>query len=47
MPPNIDTLLYDLANDPYEIKKRCLCEAHKRQDKEIDDMRTDQTSIYA
>ena len=37
-PTAVDTALYNLTNDPYEIEKGRLREAHKRRDKEIDDM---------
>jgi len=46
-PPAIDLALYDLANDPHEIEKGRLKEAHKRWDKEIDDMKVDWTSMFA
>jgi hypothetical protein len=47
VPPAIDMVLYDLTNDPYDVEKARLREAYKRQDKEIDDMRIDCTSMYA
>jgi hypothetical protein len=40
-------VLYDLINDPYDVEKARLREAYKRQDKEIDDIRVDCTSMYA
>jgi hypothetical protein len=46
-PTAVDTALYNLTNDPYEIEKGRLREAHKRRDKEIDDMRIDRTSMFA
>jgi hypothetical protein len=46
-PAVIDTVLYNLTNDPFEIEKGRLREAHKRRDKEIDDMRIDGTSMFA
>jgi len=45
-PAKVDTALYDLTNDPHEVEKSRLREAHKRRDKEIDDMRMDRTSMY-
>jgi len=39
--------LYDLTNDPFDAEKGRWREAHKRRDKEIDDMRVDRTSMYA
>jgi hypothetical protein len=47
VPPAIDLKQYNLANDLYEIEKGRLREAYKRQDKEIDDMRVDRTSMFA
>ena len=47
VPAVVDTALYDLSNDPYEVERGRLREAHKRRDKEIDDMRIDRTSMYA
>jgi hypothetical protein len=38
---------FDLANDPHDIEKTRLREAHKRRDKEVGDMRVDRTSMYA
>ncbi len=38
--------LYDLTNDPFNVEKGRLREAHKRRDKEIDDMRINRTSMY-
>ena len=46
-PAPIDPADYDLANDPHDIEKGLLREAHKRRDKEVDDMRVDRTSMYA
>jgi hypothetical protein len=46
-PAKVDTALYDLTNDPHEVEMSRLWEAHKRRDKEIDDMRIDCTSMYA
>jgi hypothetical protein len=47
VPARVDPKDFDLANDPHEIEKTRLREAHKRRDKEIDDMWVDQTSMYA
>ena len=47
VPPAVDTTQFNLTNDPHEIKKGRLREAHKRRDKEIDDMKIDQTSVFA
>ncbi len=47
VPAAINDALYDLMNDPYGIEKARLREAHKRRDKELDDMRIDCTSMYA
>lgn len=39
---------YDISlMDPYDIKKGRLQEAHKRKDKEINDMIVDRTVMYA
>jgi hypothetical protein len=46
-PPAIDITQYGLDNDPHEIEKGRLREAHKRRDKEIDDMKIDRTSMFA
>jgi len=46
-PAPIDPADYNLANDPHDIEKGRLREAHKRRDKEVDDMRVDRTSMYA
>jgi hypothetical protein len=46
VPPPVDTSLYDLNNDPHEIEKGRLREAHKRGNKEIDDMKIDRISLY-
>jgi hypothetical protein len=43
----VDTALYDLTNDPHDVKKARLQEAHKHRDKEIDDMKVDRTSMFA
>jgi hypothetical protein len=47
VPPAVDTSQYNLTNDPYEVEKGRLREAHKRRDKEIDDMKIDRTSMFA
>jgi len=47
IPPAADMALYDLTNDPHDVEKGRLREAHKRRDKETDDMRIDRTSMYA
>jgi hypothetical protein len=47
IPPPVDIAEFDLKNDPHEIEKGRLREAHKRRDKEIDDMRIERTSMYA
>jgi hypothetical protein len=41
MPPMVDAANYNLANDPYDVEKVRLREAHKRRDKEIVDMKVD------
>ena len=41
MPPMVDAANYNLANDPYDVEKVRLREAHKRRDKEIVDMKID------
>jgi hypothetical protein len=46
-PIAIDTEMFNLTNDPYEIEKGRLREAHKQQYKEVDDMQKDRTSMYA
>ncbi len=46
-PPPMDISLFDLSNDPHEVEKARLREAHKHRDKEIDDMRIDRVSIFA
>jgi hypothetical protein len=46
-PLEVDDSLYDMKNDPYEINKGRLREAHKRRGKELDDMRVDCTSMFA
>jgi hypothetical protein len=46
VPPAFDVSLYDLANDPHEVKKGRLREAHKQRDKEIDGMRIDRMSMF-
>jgi len=43
----VDASAYNLANDPHDIEKTRLREAHKRRDKEIDDMKIDRTSMFA
>ena len=40
-------MLYDLTNDPHDVENARLQEAHKRRDKEIDDMKVDRTSMFA
>jgi hypothetical protein len=47
VPPSIDVADFNLANDPYDVEKSRLCEAHKRKDKEINDMRIDRPSMLA
>jgi len=47
VPDAVDTSLYDLTNDRYDVEKGRLREAHKHRDKEINDMRVDRTSMYA
>jgi hypothetical protein len=47
IPPAIDITQYKLTNDPYDIEKGRLREAHKRRDKEIDNMKTDRISMFA
>jgi hypothetical protein len=47
VPDAVDTSLYDLTNDRYDVEKGRLREAHKHRDKEIHDMRVDRTSMYA
>jgi hypothetical protein len=46
VPPAIDSSLYDLTNDPQDIKKCRLREAYRRRDKEMDDMRIDRTAMF-
>jgi hypothetical protein len=46
-PDAVDTSLYDLTNDHYDVDKERLREAHKHRDKEINDMQVDHTSMYA
>jgi hypothetical protein len=46
-PPAIDIQRFNLQNDPHDIEKGRLREAHKRRDKEIDDMQIDRTSMFA
>jgi len=43
----MDTSLYDLTNDRYDVEKGRLREAHKYRDNKINDMRVDRTSMYA
>jgi len=47
VPDAVDTSLFDLTNDRYDVEKGRLREAHKHRDKEIHDMRVDRTSMYA
>jgi hypothetical protein len=47
VPPSVDSSLYDLMNDQFEIEKARLKETHKRRDKEINDMRIDRTAMFA
>jgi hypothetical protein len=47
VPAPVNPKDFDLANDPHDIEKTRLREAHKRRDKEVDDMRVDRTSMYA
>jgi len=47
VPPMIDAADYDLGNDPYEVERVRFREAHKRRDKEIDDMKVDRSSMFA
>jgi hypothetical protein len=47
VPPPIDLADYDLANDPHDVEKARLREAHKRRDKEIADMEVEKTGMYA
>jgi len=47
IPATIDTAMYNITNDPHKIEKGQLCEAHKRRDKEIDNMQIDITSMFA
>lgn len=37
VPLQVDTSVFDLANNPYEIEKGVLQEAHKKKDEEIGD----------
>jgi hypothetical protein len=46
-PPAVDPKLFNLSNDPHDIEKGRLKEAHKHRDKEINDMKIDRTSMYA
>jgi hypothetical protein len=46
-PPAVDVAGYNLASDPHDIEKARLREAHKRRDKEIDDMKVDRISMFA
>ena len=46
-PPAVDIKNFNLTNDPHDIEKTCLKEAHKHHDKEIDDMKIDQRSMFA
>jgi len=46
-PPAIDIQQFNLQSDPHDIEKGRLREAHKRRDKEIDDMQIDRTSMFA
>lgn len=46
VPAAVDDALYDLMNDPYDIEKARLREAHKRRDTELDDMCIDCTVMY-
>jgi len=46
-PPAVDISQYNLANGPHEVEKGRLREAHKRRDKEINDMKIDRTSMFA
>jgi hypothetical protein len=47
VPPSIDVADFNLANSPYDVEKSRLHEAHKRKDKEINDMRVDRPSMFA
>jgi hypothetical protein len=44
-PAAVDDALYDLMNDPYDVERERLREAHKRRDKEIDDIHIDHMSM--
>ncbi len=44
-PPEVDESKYDLTNELCKIQKGSRREAYKRRDKEIDDMKIDQTSL--
>ncbi len=46
MPPAVDITQFNLTSDPHEIEKGHLREAHKRRDKEIDDMKIDRMSKF-
>jgi len=46
-PPAVDPKVFNLSNDPHDIEKGRLKEAHKHRDKEINDMKIDRTSMFA
>jgi hypothetical protein len=47
VPPEVNPMDYDLTHDSMDIEKGRLRDAHKRRDKEIDDMAIDRTSMFA
>ena len=47
VPDVVDSSLFDLTNDHYDVEKGRLREAHKHRDREIHDMLVDRTSMYA
>jgi hypothetical protein len=47
VPPAVDITNYNLSTDPHDIEKTRLREAHKRRDKEIDDMKVDCITMFA
>jgi hypothetical protein len=47
VPPEINPMDYDLTHNVTDIEKGRLRDAHKRRDKEIDDIAIDRTSMFA
>jgi hypothetical protein len=47
VPPVLDIADYNLVTDSHDIEKTRLREAHKHQDKELDDMKVDRISMFA